>query len=137
MKILFDTNIILDLLLARKPLYIDALKLISAAETSVISVYLCIPTLTTIQYLIMKTLSKSESKKHIKKILSIFNITPINKIVLERAIDSTISDFDYAVINESAIISGLDDIVARNTKDFRKSKLSIYGPAELSAILKL
>lgn len=73
----------------------------------------------------------------LKKILSIFSIAPVNKIVLERAIDSSISDCEDAVTNESAIISGLEGIVTRYTRDFKKSKLSIYDPAELTAILKL
>ena len=137
MKILFDINIILDLLLPRKPYLYNAVKLVSAVENSVIDGYLCATSVTTIQYLVQKTLGRSESRRMDKKLLSIFTISQVNKITLERALDSNLGDFEDAVMNESAISSGLDGIVTRNLKDFKKSKLSIYGPDELTAILNL
>jgi len=137
MKILYDTNIILDILLFRTPFVYNSIKLVSAVENSIVYGYLCATTITTIQYLISKELGKSKSNKEIKKLLTIFDIAIVNKIVLERAIVSGITDFEDAVINESAISSGVDGIVTRNIKDYKKSKLSIYEPHELVAALEL
>ncbi|MCH7927646.1 MAG: PIN domain-containing protein [Candidatus Dadabacteria bacterium] len=137
MKILYDTNIILDIFLFRTPFVYNSIKLVSAVENSIVHGYLCATTITTIQYLISKELGKSKSNKEIKKLFAIFDIAIVNKIVLERAIVSGITDIEDAVINESAISSGVEGIVTRNIKDYKKSKLSIYEPHELVAALDL
>lgn len=49
---MFDTNIILDVLLNRTPYADTAIDLFSAAEDKIIQGYLCATTITTIDYLI-------------------------------------------------------------------------------------
>ena len=56
MKIVFDTNIVLDVLLEREPFASLSINLFNAVEQQVIQGYLCATTITTIDYLLSKSL---------------------------------------------------------------------------------
>ncbi len=66
MKVLFDTNIILDVLLDREPFSEPAAHLMCKVEKSEIQVFLCATTITTIYYLISKILGNNAAKKTYK-----------------------------------------------------------------------
>ena len=136
MKILFDTNIILDVLLLRKPYYTSATFLLSEVEQRKIEGYLCPTTITTIGCLVSKVKRADEAKEIIKNLLNIFKLTRLNKSILENACSHKISDFEDAVLHESANFSNLDCIVTRNLNDFKFASIKIYDPEELIGILK-
>ncbi|RUM57257.1 MAG: PIN domain nuclease, partial [Persephonella sp.] len=85
MRILVNTNVILDLLLDREPFSNHAGILISQIEKGKLTGLLCATTITTIYYLISKSLSKREADKSLDLLFSLFEIAPVNRIVLETA----------------------------------------------------
>ena len=137
MKILFDTNVILDLLLSRKPFCTSAIYLVSEVELCHIEGYLFPTTITTISYLVGKVKGLKETKIIINHLLNIFQTSPMNKSVLETALDCMITDYEDAVIHESASQIELDGIVTRDLKDFKNSSIKVYDPQELVSILKV
>ncbi|WP_456325484.1 PIN domain-containing protein [Desulfonauticus submarinus] len=136
MKILFDTNIILDVLLDRKPFVHYACYLLSKVERSEIMAFVCATTITTIHYLLKKTLGSDQVYIHINSLLSLFAIAPVNRLVLEKTLKSKFNDFEDAVIHESAIHCGAQYIITRNIKDFKNSKLPVFEPQEFINIIK-
>ena len=92
-------------------------------------------TVTTIYYLASKVAGKKKADQEISKLLSIFQVAPVNKSVLDEAIKSGFSDFEDAVLHEAAKQAGVHGIVTRNPKDFKKATLSIYSPEELHKML--
>ncbi|HDP68062.1 MAG TPA: PIN domain-containing protein [Candidatus Marinimicrobia bacterium] len=136
MRILFDTNIILDVLLLRKPYYTSATFLLSEVEQGKIEGYLCPTTITTIGYLITKVKGTSEAKRLIKNLLNIFKLTQLPQQVFEAACNHKISDYEDAVLHESARLSNIEGIVTRNIKDFKYASLKVYDPEELVGIIK-
>ncbi|MBT4638752.1 MAG: PIN domain-containing protein [Deltaproteobacteria bacterium] len=135
MKILFDTNIVLDVLLDREPFSDLATKLFSRVEKKELKGFLGATTVTTIYYLASKVAGKKKADREISKLLSLFQIAPVNKPVLDEAIKSKFSDFEDSVLHEAAKQSGVQGIVTRNPKDFKKATLSIYSPEELYKLL--
>jgi len=137
MRILIDTNVILDLLLDREPFSNYAGILISQIEKGKLTGLLCATTITTIYYLINKTLSKKEADKSLDLLFSLFEIAPVNRIVLETAKDLKFKDFEDAVIYASAIHSNVDAVITRNIKDFKMKEIPVYEPVEFLKILKM
>ena len=131
MKILFDTNVILDVLLDREPFSEDAAFLMSLVELSEIIGIICATTITTIHYLASKALGSQAASRHIQTLLALFVIAPVNRVVLEDAAKSKFKDFEDAVLHESAIHAGAEYIVTRNLADFKKSKLPTFSPVDL------
>lgn len=135
MKILLDTNIVLDVLMDRMPFADAAVELFSKVEDGVIIGYLCGTTVTTVYYIASKTLGAAKAKKEIKKLISLFEVAPVNRLVLESALEVDFNDFEDAVIHEAASHVGVDAIITRNPKDFRTSRISVYTSEELVRIL--
>jgi len=136
MNILFDTNVILDVLLDRKPFSEHAAYLMSKVESSEVSGFLCATTVTTMHYLLLKYLSKEKAIENIQSLLSLFEIASVNRVVIENALKSKFSDFEDAVLHESARHSGAQYIVTRDITDFKKSKIPVYTPTEILGMLE-
>jgi len=137
MKTLFDTNVILDVLLDREPFSNDASFLLSKVEQSEIIGFICATTVTTIHYLITKALGHQAASRHIKSLLSLFVIAPVNRVVLENASDSKFNDFEDAVLHEAACHAGAKYIVTRNIADFKISALPVFEPKEFINAIEL
>ena len=131
MKVLFDTNVVLDIVYDREPDSQYAAQLFTAAEERKIEGYLGATTVTTIHYLTTKLLGSKQSKHLIKNLLEIFNIAPVNDLVLKNAFESDWKDYEDAVLYQSAVHADMDFIVTRNTKDFKKAKIPVYNPKDM------
>ncbi len=137
MIVLFDTNVVLDLLLDRKPFVEHAQDLFSKVESGKIDGYIGATTVTTLDYLIKKSLSTKDANKIIKKLIKLFEIAPVNRLVLEDAIDSGFTDFEDSVLHSAAIHCGVQAIVTRDEKGFKNSQIAVYSPHDLLKILSL
>lgn len=137
MKILFDTNVILDVILNRQPFASNAILLMAAVEEKRIQGFLCATTLTTIDYLVSKALGTAQSRATLKKLLQLYEIAAVDYPVIQAAIESEIKDFEDAVLYEAAKRAGAVGVVTRNKSDFTPVDLPIYLPDELAAIAGL
>ncbi|MCX7087169.1 MAG: PIN domain-containing protein [Methylococcales bacterium] len=131
MKILFDTNIVLDVLLNRAPYSGVAINLMAAVEKRRITGYLCATTITTLDYLTTKAVGKQSAKAAITNLLELFIIAEVNQKTLQAAITSDFTDFEDAVLYYSGVNVGVDGFVTRNGKDFKTAALKIFDPTEL------
>lgn len=131
MKIMFDTNIILDLLLVRTPFVNQARSLFSALETGQLQGVISATTLTTIFYLASKVLGPAGARKTVSHLLQLFEIAAVNRSVLDQALNSGFPDFEDAVLYHSGVQAGVHGIVTRDIKDYKKATLPIYTPSEL------
>ena len=137
MKILFDTNIVLDAILDRSPHAMAAVRLMQAVRTGTIEGFLCATSVTTIYYLGTRQTGAAQMRRVLGDLLSMFEVCPMDKNVLAAAANSPMADYEDAVVHESASRAGLDAIVTRDIKGFRKGRLAIYAPDDLLAILKM
>ena len=132
MKILIDTNVILDVLGKRESFYSDslnALQLIYKEHTPCVST----TTITDIIYLSKKFFPNVElQKSYLSDFFSDFKIIPVGKKQILQAFSSPMNDFEDAVQAYSAKRAGIKLIVTRNTKDFALSPVTASTPREFS-----
>ena len=136
MKVLFDTNIILDVLLDRKPFSEHASFLLSKVERSEINGILCATTVTTLHYLLSRHLDKEKAITGINSIMALFEVASVNRLVIENALKSKFTDFEDSVLHESARHAGAEYIITRNIKDFKQSKIPVFTPTEFLNMLE-
>jgi predicted nucleic acid-binding protein len=136
LKILLDTNIVLDVLMDRLPYSEAATELFSRVEDGTVIGYLCGTTITTVFYLAAKTVGTPRAQDEIRKLLQLFEVAPVNRPVLESSLILDFTDFEDAVIHEAACHVGADAIVTRNQKDFKKSRLPVHSAEEMAKILR-
>lgn len=136
MRVLFDTNVVLDQLLDREPFVEAAERLLSLVDTGALDGMLCATTVTTVHYLASKTVGAPEAATYVRELLSIFDVAPVDREVLRAASESGFSDYEDAVLCEAARAAGASAIVTRNGKDFTRSALPVFTPVELLAALQ-
>jgi predicted nucleic acid-binding protein len=128
-KILIDTDVVLDFFLDREPFSSDAAKIFSLCETRKIKGFITPVILSNTYYLLRKFASHEKVIAKLKLLVSIVDILQIDKKAIAGALESSFKDFEDAIQNYSAELSGdISTIITRNTKDYKESKLAIYTP---------
>ena len=135
MRILFDTNVILDALLTRVPHHTPAVALMDIVARKELDALLSATSITTIYYLAEKAVGASTARRRVSDLLSIFDVAPVTARVLADALALRFNDYEDAVLHEAARHAAATAIVTRNPKDFAAAKLTSYQPAELLRIL--
>ncbi|MBI5589150.1 MAG: PIN domain-containing protein [Deltaproteobacteria bacterium] len=136
MNILFDTNVVLDVLLDRHPFSKPAVILFTWAEEGIITGFLGATTVTTIFYLATKAVGKNQAEDAVSKLLAIFSIAPVNRSILEAALKTPFIDFEDAVLYQAACQVNTQAIVTRDMDGFKNSKISVYSPDELVKMIQ-
>jgi predicted nucleic acid-binding protein len=126
MRILFDTDVVLDLILAREPFAQDAVKLFDLAEKGVFEIYLSAITPLNIFYVARKATQVGDLRSAIKQLLERVGICSLDKTVLVAAFGLRFVDYEDAVQHSSATAAGIDAIVTRNDRDYKNSILPVY-----------
>ena len=134
MKVLFDTNMVLDVMLDREPFSTTAAQLFSMVETGALAGFIGATTVTTIHYLASKVVGSRQALQEIRKLFELFEIAPINRTVLEGALALKFKDFEDAVLHEAARHAGAQAIVTRDSLGFNKASMTIYTSEELVKI---
>jgi predicted nucleic acid-binding protein len=131
MTVLFDTNVMLDVLIARDPYVQDATALFNHVEQGQIQGLITSTTVTTIYYVGRKAIGEQPIRARIRDLLHIFATAPVHESALQSALNIDFRDFEDAVLHEAARQAGADGIVTRNARDFTAATLSVYSPTEL------
>jgi hypothetical protein len=132
-KVIVDTNVVLDVLLSREPFLDAATGVFELIERGHIEGMLCANSITTIDYLLSRSIPPQKSRDTLRRLLSLFSIAPVNRIVIEEALQSAIRDFEDAVVEQAGRLAGADMIVTRNIRDFHRSSIKTLAPDELLA----
>jgi predicted nucleic acid-binding protein len=131
-RVLIDTNILLDFLLQREPFFQDAELLFDAIDSGLVVGYVTATTLTDIFYIAQKhTRSIEKARQAISEILTVMAICPVDRTVLESAFNSGLTDFEDAVQIFCAVTQGLDVILTRDKRGFLSSPVPVLSIGEL------
>lgn len=137
MRVLIDTCVIIDALQERKEFETLAHIIFLAAANELFFGFLSAKSIVDIYYLMHHyTHSDKDSRDVISRLLAIFEILDTSAIDCKRAIFSNVSDFEDALMIETALRCKIDCIVTRNMQDFKKSPLDIYSPQEFLNLLQ-
>ena len=135
MRVLFDTNVVLDVLLDRQPFVDVATRLFALVDNGRLDGVVGATTLTTIHYLARKTLGTRKASEVVSGLLDLFDVAPVDGDTLRSACGLDFADYEDAVLHEAAVAAGAVAIVTRNQADFARSSVPVLGPAELLAVI--
>lgn len=135
MNVLFDTNVILDVLLEREPYVEAASKLFALVDNGRIEGSMCATTATTIYYIAAKSFGDRRARDQVHGLLGLFEVASVGRDVLDAALDIDFSDYEDAVLHEAARAAGATAIVTRDSQDFANSAIPILDPQELLAVI--
>ena len=131
MRILFDTNVILDVLLERADWYADGFALWNMTDEGRIDGFITASTVTDIFYLARKLKGRDAAFQAIGLCLESFELLPVDRAAVETALEMGGADFEDNLQISCAVSAQLDCIVTRNGADFSNSPVTVRSPREL------
>lgn len=136
MKILVDTNVIIDALTGREPFRETAEQIFMFAANMIEDMYITASSATDIYYLIRKHLHNTEqAKSTMSKLYQLFGILDVTAKDCQDALLSDMKDYEDAVISCCAKRNQIDYIVTRNIKDYEKSKVKTLLPDDFMKLV--
>ena len=131
MKVLIDTNIILDVLCKRPDFYEDSAKIFKLREVKKISGVISALSIPNIMYILRKELDADKTREILDSLMLIFSVADLKADDLKKAADMRFKDYEDAIQSACATRIKANYIVTRNIKDFSESKVTAIKPAEL------
>lgn len=136
MRLMIDTNIILDVLLEREPFYMYSKAVLELCEGRKINGFISASTATDIFYLVRKALqSTDEAYKALGNILNIVKILTVTNDDVNSAFIQRAHDFEDCLLATCAESNKCDGIVTRSKKDYLTFGITLYSPEEITGLI--
>ena len=135
MKLLIDTNVVLDVLAQREPWFGDSARLLAHIEQGGASGHIAAHTLTTLHYLLARHLGQQKTAAVLIELTTLIRVEPVDHQVLQQALALGWRDFGDAVQAVTAAQCQADYLVTRNPRDFKQSLVPVITPSEFLALL--
>ena len=137
MKILADTNVIIDALTSREPWNESAEKIFLMAANHTIEMYITASSATDIYYLIRKYMHQTQKEKAVlERLFSLTGILEVTANDCLEALVSSIGDYEDAVMEKVASRNDMNYIVTRNIKDYQGGNTKIILPDDFVKLME-
>ena len=131
MKIMCDTNVIIDVLLEREPFAENSCKILSLCEEHRVDGFISASSVTDIYYLVRKhTHSTDLAYKAVGKLLEIVKVCSVTNNDVLTAFQRKARDFEDCLMATCAKSIRCDYIITRNKKDFEEFDIPLLTPTE-------
>ena len=130
MRLLIDGNIILDVLQNREPHVADSAKIWKLCETDQMEGYVSGLTFSNLVYIMRKELNPEKINEVFKTLGLIFRFTDLTVSDIAKAAEMQWDDFEDALQAATAERIHADNIITRNVKDFKQSRIVAFTPTE-------
>lgn len=128
-RLLLDLNVVLDVLLDRKPHAAVASVLWAGIERGEATGFLPAHGFTTIHYLAERARGRGFARQTVVDLVSVFRVAAVDQLVIRRAADLDWPDFEDAVSAACAASAKCDAIVTRDPAGFAGATLPVVDPA--------
>ena len=132
MKLLIDTNIILDALMNRAPWAKAAQDIILAVAEEKAEGCITASSFTDIHYLLRKYLKdKEKTRQALLGLLTVVNVLDVTGADCEKAFDLPMSDYEDALLAYCGKRHKVEAIITRNLKHYEGSPVKAVAPEEV------
>lgn len=140
MRVLLDTNVIIDVLQNREPWCISGKAIFLSVARKEFSGFITAKEAADIHFFAKKQFKGEENvddkaRQILIKLFSLFEIIDTTESDCKNALSFPNNDYEDAIMIETALRSGVDCIITRNTEHFSESPLKIYTPDEFVKII--
>ena len=131
MKVLFDSNILIDVILHRGEFFAESRAAMLLIEEKIFKGYVSASAITDIYYIVRKELKDSaEALETIKQLLRILKVTKVNQKSINMAVRLEWKDFEDSVQYCAARCCGVKCILTRDKEGFSESAIPVLSPKE-------
>jgi len=133
MKVLVDTDVLLDVALDRAPHASAAAALLDTLEQRPGSGFVAWHTLSNFYYLVRPKHGNKDAQQFVLELTRFLSVSPTDTESVRVAGSLDMRDFEDAMQVAAALACGADVIATRNTKDFRRSPVPGKSPEGLAS----
>ena len=130
MKLLLDTDVLLDVLAEREPFYGDSVRVWEYVERKMAEGWVSAISFNNIYHIVRRVGDRRKARRAIALLHELFQVAPVDTDVIGRAIGAPMRDFEDAIQWACAIAGGIDQIVTRNTRDYPVAYPAAVTPTE-------
>jgi predicted nucleic acid-binding protein len=130
MKLFINTNVVINVIASREPFVFDSLAIFNLCESGKADGQISALTFCTVSYVLRKFVPPDIMRIKLREFRNVLIPIDLTLSVLDKALSSSISDFEDAVQYFSSQSFVADCIITRNPKDFEKSSVPVYTPIE-------
>lgn len=135
MKVLLDTNVVIDFLSKRDLFYDNAKFIFDKCYSKEINGIVAVHTVSTIYYVLKKYNEDSFLRTLLLNLFQVIEIGSAQKSSVINALkNNSFSDFEDSLQHQCALEQIVDCIITRNPQDFINSKIKVYTPAEFVSL---
>ena len=134
-RVLFDVNVVLDVLGARDPHLQKSAAALSLAANKRVRGFVAGHTITTLHYLLERELGPAKTRRALSDLLSFLGVAAVDEDRIRHALALGWRDFEDAVQAACAEEVEAEYLVTRNKRDFKKASMKVVSPAELVALI--
>ncbi|MGX8698019.1 MAG: type II toxin-antitoxin system VapC family toxin [Prevotella sp.] len=129
-KVFLDTNILIDYLARRGKFFFPAAQIVQLGQQRKCQILVSALSFATASFILEShhKLSNDIIVRKFAEFVKMCNVTPVDSLIINEAIDSRFADFEDAMQYYSAIREGADAIITRNSSDFNAAQIAIYEP---------
>lgn len=131
MKVLLDTNIIVDDALEREPFWETSEQVLLLVEQGQVEGYISASTFSDLYYIIRKARGRNWTINYLRQLVTFCKVATVNQAAINMALAANFRDFEDAIQYSTARINNLDAIVTRNPQDFTVIIPRILTPQQL------
>ena len=131
MKVLIDTNVIVDVALEREPFYAESDRILTLAEEAQIQGYVSASTFSDLYYIIRRDKGRDWTLEFLRQLATFCQVATVDNSVISIALTCNFKDFEVAIQYSTAVINLIDAIVTRNPRDFPVNTPRIVTPNQL------
>lgn len=136
MRVIIDTNVILDILLKREPFFTDSYGTVKKALESHTDCFVSASAVTDIFYLLRKGLQDNDAARQaMEQLLQLVYVADVLALDIHSALSVSIPDFEDAVVAAVALRNKADYIITRNQRDFTGSIIPEITPHDFMVML--
>lgn len=139
MRLLVDSNIIIDFVLRREPFYVSARKLLVFTALGELEAWVGASQLTDVFYVLTSKsggMDPARAKALLRTLRERVHVCSLTQADVDAALASTWDDFEDACVHQSALKLKADAIVTRNKEDFERSFVPVLDCEELFALIE-
>ena len=132
MKLLIDTNVVLDVLLRREPFFRTAAEVLNLTQRDDVREYVSASAITDIYYIANKQLKdRAAVRDLLERLLKIVSVAAVSEQEIRNALNLTWADFEDSVKYSVALLNEMDGIVTRNPDDYQEANMRIWLPEQV------
>lgn len=134
-KLLLDINIVLDVVLERRPWVEDATALLDAIAKGRAAGYVASHTIPTVYYVVAHERDRAAATTATSDLLRLLSVVPLDNGAFQRALASNLKDFEDGVQAAACLEVAADCLVSRNPSDYRAAPVTVRSAGEALALL--